>query len=301
MPGVAIVADTTWAAFEARKQAARGLGRIHRLEGQLDARLVERAAGARQAAGGRQGRCGSTGDIDEALAGAAKTVEAFYTYPFVSHAPLEPQNCTAWSHDGIVEFWSPTQTADRALETGGRRARRARRKGQDQPDARGRRLRPTTHERLHVRSRRDRAALRRRPVKLVWTREQDMAHDFFRAGGFHSLAGGVDAPANSSPGAITSSPSRTTARRRPAAPTGRRSSFPAQNLPNFQLSHTLLPLKTPTGPWRAPRSCAVAWVIQSFLHELRSPPGAIIANSCSRSWVSRACSRAASTPAARPT
>ncbi len=59
----------------------------------------------------------STGAVEEALKGAAKTVEAYYTYPFVSHAPLEPQNCTAWAHDGMIEFWSPTQTADRALET----------------------------------------------------------------------------------------------------------------------------------------------------------------------------------------
>ena len=57
------------------------------------------------------------GAVEAAFKGAAKTVEAFYTYPFVSHAPLEPQNCTAWSHDGILEFWAPTQTADRALET----------------------------------------------------------------------------------------------------------------------------------------------------------------------------------------
>ena len=54
--------------------------------------------------------------FQQALKVAAKAVSGFYTYPFVSHAPLEPQNCTAWAHDGIVELWSPTQTADRALE-----------------------------------------------------------------------------------------------------------------------------------------------------------------------------------------
>jgi isoquinoline 1-oxidoreductase beta subunit len=49
--------------------------------------------------------------------------------------------------------------------------------------------------------------------------------------------------------------------------------FPGENVPNFQLSHTLLPLKTPTGPWRAPRSNSIAWVIQSFLHELAAAGG----------------------------
>src|SRR5688500_9661490 len=49
--------------------------------------------------------------------------------------------------------------------------------------------------------------------------------------------------------------------------------FPGLSLPNYQLSHTLLPIKAPTGPWRAPRSCSVAWVIQSFLHELAVAAG----------------------------
>ena len=57
----------------------------------------------------------NTGDVDKAFA-RRKTVEAFYTYPFVSHAPLEPQNCTASFKDGAVEIWAPTQTPDRALE-----------------------------------------------------------------------------------------------------------------------------------------------------------------------------------------
>src|SRR5688500_2697265 len=49
--------------------------------------------------------------------------------------------------------------------------------------------------------------------------------------------------------------------------------FPGLSLPNYQLSPTLLPIKAPTGPWRAPRSCSVAWVIQSFLHELAVAAG----------------------------
>ena len=114
MPGVAIIADTTWAAFEARK----------RLEVEWDetgaskdswSDFVKRAAELGKQPVGAQTLV-NTGSVDEALKGAAKTVSGFYTYPFVSHAPLEPQNCTAWAHDGIVELWSPTQTADRALE-----------------------------------------------------------------------------------------------------------------------------------------------------------------------------------------
>ena len=108
---------------------------------------------------------------------------------------------------------------------------------------------------------------------MVWTREQDMAHDFFRVGGFHSLAGGIDAAGK----LVAWRDHFITFSHDGSAPSSgadwSETLFPAQNVPNFQLSLSLLPLKTPTGPWRAPRSCAVAWVIQSFLHELAVAAG----------------------------
>ena len=270
MPGVAIIADTTWQAFEARKQL-----RVDWDESAASkdswTELSKRAAELSKLPTGTT-TLANVGAIDDALKGAAKTVSAFYTYPFVSHAPLEPQNCTAWSHDGIVEFWSPTQTADRAIET--------------VAGALG-----ITKEQVKIHQTRVGGGFGRRlmndymceagaiaqkfnaPVKLVWTREQDMAHDFFRAGGFHSLTGGVDAQGKltawrnhfitfTHDGKVPSSGADWAANQ-----------FPGLSLPNYQLSHTLLPIKTPTGPWRAPRSCAVAWVIQSFLHELAVAAG----------------------------
>jgi isoquinoline 1-oxidoreductase beta subunit len=50
-----------------------------------------------------------TGDVATALAGATKTVEAAYRYPFISHTSIEPQNCTAWFKDGGFEFWALSQ------------------------------------------------------------------------------------------------------------------------------------------------------------------------------------------------
>ena len=115
MPGVAIVADTTWSAMQARRAL-----RVEWDESQASqdswSAFAKRAAELAKLPAGET-TLQNTGAVDTALAGAAKTVSGFYTYPFVAHAPLEPQNCTAWSHDGIIEFWAPTQTADRALAT----------------------------------------------------------------------------------------------------------------------------------------------------------------------------------------
>lgn len=270
MPGVAIVADTTWAAFEARRQLKVEWDESAASKDSWSALSKRAAELGKQPAGEKT--LTSTGAVEDALKGAAKTVSGFYTYPFVSHAPLEPQNCTAWSHDGIVEFWAPSQTADRALTT----VAGALGVPVDKITIHQTRVGGGFGRRLMNDYVCEAGAIAQRfngPVKLVWTREQDMAHDFFRAGGFHSLAGGVDAAGKliawrnhfitfSHDGNNPSSGADWSAEQ-----------FPAQNLANYQLSHTLLPLKTPTGPWRAPRSCSVAWVIQSFMHELSAAAG----------------------------
>jgi isoquinoline 1-oxidoreductase subunit beta len=270
MPGVAIVADSTWAAFEARKAL-----RVDWDESNASKDSWRDLAGRAKALAAKptgEKVLGTIGAPDAALAGAAKQVTAFYTYPFVSHAPLEPQNCTAWSHDGIVEFWAPTQTADRALQT----VSEALGVPVDKVKINQTRAGGGFGRRLMNDYMCEAGAIAQRysaPVKMLWTREQDMAHDFFRAGGFHALTGGVDAAGKlvawrdhfitfSQDGNGPSSGADW-------SPT----LFPGENVPNFQLSHTLLPLKTPTGPWRAPRSCSIAWVIQSFMHELAVAAG----------------------------
>jgi isoquinoline 1-oxidoreductase beta subunit len=270
MPGVAIIADTTWQAFEARKQLKVDWDESAASKDSWSALVKQAAEIGKQPVGTTT--VANVGTVDEALKSAAKTVSGFYTYPFVSHAPLEPQNCTAWNHDGILEFWSPTQTADRALET----AANALGVPVDKVKINQTRVGGGFRRRLMNDYMCEAGAIAQRfngPVKLVWTREQDLAHDFFRAGGFHSLTGAVDAQGKlvawrnhfvtfTHDGKVPSSGADWAANQ-----------FPGLSLPHYQLSHTLLPIKTPTGPWRAPRSCSVAWVIQSFLHELAVAAG----------------------------
>jgi len=265
MAGVAIVADSTWAAFEARKQLRVEWDESSASKDSWSA-LTKRAADLGRLPTGETTTL-NVGATADALKAAAKTVEGFYTYPFVSHAPLEPQNCTAWSHDGILELWSPTQTADRSLAT----LSGALGLPVDKIKVNQTRVGGGFGRRLMNDYACEAGAIAQRfagPVKLMWTREQDMAHDFYRPGGFHSLAGGVDAE-----GKLVAWRNHfisfTTDGKNPVSGGNLPDQeFPAQNVPNYQLTQTLLPLVTPCGPWRAPRSCSVAWVIQSFLHEL---------------------------------
>jgi isoquinoline 1-oxidoreductase beta subunit len=108
MPGVAIVATSTYAAIAARRQLKVKWDESGASKDSWS-KAVEEAKKLAQQSGPDSLR--NTGDVDAALA-KAKAIEAFYTYPFVSHAPLEPQNCTASFKDGAAEIWAPTQTPD---------------------------------------------------------------------------------------------------------------------------------------------------------------------------------------------
>lgn len=268
-PGVAVVADSWW---RARKGREKLNVRWKAVEGPLlsSQDLEARMASTARWSVDRIER--HDGDVDAALKSAARTLEATYHYPYLAHAPLEPQNCTAHFKDGRMEIWAPTQNPESGRQLV------AKTLGLKPEDV-------TVHivrsgggfgRRLSNDYMVEAAWIAREagaPVKLVWTREDDMRHDFYRPAGWHMFAGGLDAAGNIvawhdhflTPGQGV----------QPARSAGMSATeFPARFTPNFRYGISILPSPAPTGPLRAPGSNGISFAVQGFLDELAHAAGA---------------------------
>jgi isoquinoline 1-oxidoreductase beta subunit len=137
------------------------------------------------------------GNAPQAIAGAAKRVEAVYSTPFVSHACMEPMNCTALVTDYRAEVWVASQNAEASLaalsSASGLPLEKCEVYNQTLGGGFGRRGGQQDYVRQAVLLGKQMPGV---PVKLIWSREEDMGQDFFRPIGQCKLEAGLDAQGN---------------------------------------------------------------------------------------------------------
>ncbi len=272
--GVAIVADSTWAAIQARK-----LLKVEWNEppfaAESTASLHEKMHSLASAPGAV---IRSDGDFDKSHAAAAKKIEAVYELPFLAHATMEPVNCTAHVRGDSCELWAPTQIPAAAAASVASALSIPRENVKVHVTfiggGFGRRLIQDYAVEAALISREAGA-----PVQVVWSREDDIRHDFYRPAACHILQAGLDSQGQliswrhrgSSPSIETFyngtgiSPS--------AAAQVDSLDFPALFVPNFRLEFTVAESGMPLGYWRSVDSSGNQFALSSFFDEAAHAAG----------------------------
>jgi isoquinoline 1-oxidoreductase subunit beta len=273
--GVAVVAKDTWAAFKGRKAL-----KVDWDEGpnaDVSSESIHKAFEKRMTKPGAPAR--SEGDADRALRNATIRIEAVYSVPFQAHACMEPMNCTADVRADGCDVYVPTQAQTRTQQT----AMKLTGLPQEKVRVHTTFLGGGFGRRSEVDFVEDAVALSaklKRPVQVVWTREDDTRHDFYRPATLNRMSGGLGSDgkilawrhhivgpsimSRVSPGAVKDGIDRTSVEG-------------AANIPytieNIQVDYSLENTAVPVGFWRSVGSSQNAYVTECFLDELAVTAG----------------------------
>jgi isoquinoline 1-oxidoreductase subunit beta len=270
--GVVVVADSTWAAMKGRDALDvtwdRGPAASESSE-TLHAALHATAAKPNK-------RVRNDGNVDLTLPEGAKSVAAVYEFPFLAHATMEPMNITAHARNGSAEVWAPTQSPDWVQRTvakvlglkpeqvivhttllGGGFGRRY--------------MADYPAEVAQI------AKKVGRPVQLVWSREDDMTHDFYRPAACHSMRGAVDnagqplvwshGMASTSIAAFWNSPDAAE-----ESEVGGAEQMPYA-IPNVRLDYSPVASSVPPLWWRSVEHSFNGFAVECFIDELAAAAG----------------------------
>jgi len=281
---VAVVADTWWRA----KNALSKLPVVWDEGPNAKASSATIAAHLKEgltAPGNYAGR--KEGDALQAIAASAKQIEAVYSTPFLAHSPLEPNNCTALITANKAEVWVPSQNAEASLavlsESSGLPLEKCEVYITDLGGAFGRRGGQQDYVAQAV-------AIAKQfpgtPVKLIWSREEDQTHDFYRPLSQCKLTAGLDAQGQITGLAIRVSGQSINAWVNPSAIKDGKDERQLQGFwaepGDAQMGYTFPHLLTeyairnshvPVGPWRGVNTNQNAIYLECFMEELARAAG----------------------------
>ena len=272
--GVVVLADNSWAAMEGRRALKivwEEGPNITESSETLHKQFLENAAKA-----GKVVR--NDGDADAALARSTKKVDATYEFPFAAHATMEPMNCTVEIRPDRAEAWVPTQAPQWAQDIiagvsglpresvvvhttlmGGGFGRRY------QADF--------VMEAAQV------AKATGKPVMVLWTREDDMQHDFYRPASYHKLQGALDGDGKLAAWKHFQTSTSIAAMWEDKGEENPQNSefgtavFIPYETPNFRVEYTLAKSGVPRAWWRSVEHSTSGFVVESFVDELAAAAG----------------------------
>ena len=264
--GVAVLATNTWAALEG--------ARLLKVEWEMPetrddtTELMQRF----QAALGTDAEVVRK-DGDPDIPGDTVQIDAVYRLPYLAHVPMEPMNCTAKVENGTAEIWAPTQNPTMAAE--------AVAKVLDIPQQN-----VTLHimraggafgRRYYADFVTDTVLLARefkRPVKIVWTREEDVRHDYFRPANVQRVrAAASNGQVSHWQQHVASHPRQIYLERGGSPAEIGNYEFPAGFVPNLLFDYAAVPARIPLGQWRATEHSGNVFVVSSAIDELAHKAG----------------------------
>jgi isoquinoline 1-oxidoreductase subunit beta len=272
--GVAVVAENSWAAIQGRKalQIKWDEGEAaNESSAELRKQFLENAEKSANA-------IRNDGDADSAIGSASKKVEAVYELPFAAHVCMEPMNCTVHFQDDKAEAWVPSQGPQWAQAVIAGAAK----------------LKPeqvTVHTTLmgggfgrryqadFVMEAAEVAKVTRKPTMVLWTREDDMQHDFYRPASYHKLQGGLNSEGKLAAWKHFQTSTSIAAKWSQKGPDdpgfgefGTGATIP-YDTKNVRIEYTLAHSHIPRAWWRSVEHSSSGFVMESFVDELAHAAG----------------------------
>ncbi len=272
--GVAVLAENSWAAIQGRKALEVKWDEgpaANESSVELHNEFIANAAKP-------GGIVRNDGNADSALAAASKKIEAIYELPFAAHACMEPMNCTVHIQPDRAEAWVPTQAPQWAQAVIAEAAKLPPEKVTVHTTLMGGGF-GRRYQADFVMEAAQVAKAAGKPVMVLWTREDDMHHDFYRPASYHKFQGALDESGNLSAWkhfqtstSIASKWSAEGEKDSGKGEFGTGATIP-YSTPNIRIEYTLAHSSAPRAWWRSVEHSSSGFVVETFVDELAAAAG----------------------------